>query len=432
MHRPAYDPPLFNHDVEEAVAASLKEASQRRDPTIAVIGERGVGKSSLINSLRGLRPGDFGAARVGADEVVTSDQMGAGAYYRDAGLIYQDIPGCRGNQVDVDMSCEYIKRYELDKADCCLFVYVAVVNVDAISCARLLQEKGVPVYFVRNKIDGDCANEVEDGNEVDAEAAMVSIRHRAHEQMRAKDCLDFADDDHIFLVSAKYSNAVQCSPPKFDFERLKKALQTSIRYEMRRAQVGDIFTKNAKGLASKRADECRGLVSDYIIASAASGAIPVPGVSQVGDIAILARASEVFQRIFCLTEAQLPGGALAGFGTYLTLKVTTSVPAIFGAAQLANWAADGIAWVPVAGIPFSMVLGSCVSAIGMWLTLSAVISRLEEVAAAAYEVFMNAKLDNLDENHRCLKSLVDSLFPVVETEESLNQSLQTHQSGLES
>jgi len=281
------------------------------------------------------------------------------------------------------------------------------------------------VCFVRNKVDIDCTNEIEDGNAGSEEAALLDIRNKAYAQMQEKGAAQYANDDQLFLLSAKYAHAVQPDQPKYDFDRLRHALHSSIKDEMKRSQVKQIFSKNARALASCRADECRILVADYILASAASGAIPVPGVSQVGDIAILAKACGEFQRIFCLTEAQLSAPGMAGFGTYLALKMGTSIPFIFGVSQMANWAADGTSFVPVLGIPLSMVLGASVSALGMWLTLTAVVSRLEEIGAATYEVVMNLRHDNIDERHVELQTLVDELFPQSETEQSVGRSFGT-------
>lgn len=427
---PAYDPPLFNHDIEEYVAQSLREAAEKKDPHIAVIGERGVGKSSLINSLRGIRPNDVNAAQVGADEVVTEEQMTTGAFYSDAGLIYQDVPGCRGNELALGMGQEYIDKFKLNEADCCLFVYTSVINVDAIECARLLREAGVTVCFVRNKVDVDCSNEIEDNGAASAEVALDKIRERACSQLSSKEASEFAVPGHLFLLSAKYAHAVQHSPPRFDFERLRQTLHCSIKDTAKRSQVKEIFAKNAAALAARRAEECYSYVCDYTAASAASGAIPVPGVSQVGDVAILMRACEEFQRIFCLSEAQLTVPGMAGFGTYLALKISTSLPCVFGVAQIANWAADGTAWLPMLGIPLSMLLGASVSAIGMWLTLSAIISRLEKISADAYEVVMHSRSHDEAGVQAMLKRRVDELFPEQETEASLEGSLDGVSAGM--
>mmetsp|Transcript_48356 Transcript_48356/g.138120 ORF Transcript_48356/g.138120 Transcript_48356/m.138120 type:complete len:449 (+) Transcript_48356:60-1406(+) len=391
---PSGDPPglndtLFNPQVKRWVADSLREADQREDPRVVVIGERGVGKSTLINSLRGLRPGDPGATCVGADEVVTDDQLRGGALYRHAGLLYQDVPGCRGNSVEVGMGSDYIARFRLDTADVCLFVYVSVLNSDIIDCARILQERGVPVYFVRNKVDIDCQNELEDGNAASESQAHEAIRGRAYQQLRALDFEEHADEGHLFLLSAKHAHAVAADPPKYDFSRLKASLVSGIRDQAKQAQVRQIFLKNAKALALCRAQECRRLMSYYVLASAAAGAIPLPGVSQVGDLTIITEACEAFQRCFCLTEAQVSATDIAGIGAYLTLKIATSVPFILAISQAANIVVDGIAWVPVFGIPFSIVVGSSVSSIGMWVALTTILDKMTDVAAAVYDFEMN-------------------------------------------
>jgi len=408
----ALDDRLFNPEVRRWVEDCLREAEQKEDPRVVVIGERGVGKSSLINSLRGLKPDAPGAAKVGADEVVCKEQSDGGAFYRDAGLIYQDIPGCRGSELDVCMGDEYINRFNLNTADVCLFVYVAVLSTDIIACARTLLEQGVAVYFVRNKVDVDCRNEVEDGNAASEEEALAMIRQRAYTQMATKGLQGQVDDTHLFLISAKYMQAVGVEPPRFDFKRLKAALESSIRDEAKRLQVKQIFLKNAKALAECRAEECRQLLPNYVVASMAGGAIPVPGVSQFGDVAILAKACQRFQWIFCLAEAQVSKTDLAGIGAYLMLKVSLSLPFILTVSHTASaCAALGIAWIPVVGIPFSMVVGAGVSGVGMWMSLLTIVEKMREVAEAVYAFELEGGRGGAASGSAALWGLIDGAFP---------------------
>jgi len=407
----ALDDRLFDPEARRWVEDCLREAEQKEDPRVAVIGERGVGKSSLINSLRGLRPGVPRAAGVGADEVVCKEQADAGAFYRDAGLIYQDIPGCRGSELDTCMGDAYIRRFKLNTADICLFVYVAVLNADIIACARTLLEQGVAVYFVRNKVDVDCRNEVEDGNAASEEDALAMIRQRAYAQMSAKGLQGQADEAHLFLISAKYIQAVGAEPPRFDFQRLKAALEGSIRDEAKRSQVKQIFLKNAKALAECRGNECKQLLSCYVAASVAAGAIPVPGVSQVGDMAILAKACQQFQWIFCLAEPQISTTDLAGIGAYLMLKTSLSLPFILAVSNAGLACADGLAWVPVVGVPFSMVLGAGVSGVGMCVALSIVVEKMQEVAEAVYAFELEDRPGAAASGSAALRGLIDGVFP---------------------
>merc|ERR1719215_658619 len=70
------------------VPSFLEDVGYERTINIAVFGASGTGKSSLVNALRGKRPGDTDAAPVGVQETTTepvhynlidSDQM---HYYR--------------------------------------------------------------------------------------------------------------------------------------------------------------------------------------------------------------------------------------------------------------------------------------------------------------------------------------------------------------
>jgi len=260
------------------------------------------------------------------------------------------------------------------------------------------------------KVDIDCDNEVEDGCSKSTEEALRKLRQRAYEQMHQHGLGDLANEKHFFLISAKYKNAVV--RPKFDFERLKYSLQTSISDEARCRQVELLFAKNARDLAHSRAEECRALVSSYVLAAASSGAIPVPGVSVAGDVAIVVAACRQFQYTFFLEDSQLGAPEFAKIAMYLSAKVAASIPLFFGVTCAASAAADGMIWIPLAGIPISVAVGSSVSAVGTHLTLHSIINSLERVTQAVYEAMMHCRSGSLTRDMDQVRSLIDELFPV--------------------
>uniref|UniRef100_A0A8D0BDY3 IRG-type G domain-containing protein n=1 Tax=Salvator merianae TaxID=96440 RepID=A0A8D0BDY3_SALMN len=121
------------------------------DPTqvqldVAVIGEAGSGKSSLVNALRGVDSGDPDAAPTGAIEVTQR----AKAYVLPAvpNLYLWDLPG-------LGLTEEDVRRLDLSRYDSFLLVASERYR-HAHSClARAINGAGKQVFFVRSKIDVD-------------------------------------------------------------------------------------------------------------------------------------------------------------------------------------------------------------------------------------------------------------------------------------
>jgi len=101
----------------------------------------------------------------------------------------------------------------------------------------------------------------------------------------------------------------------------------------------------------------------------------------------------------------------AGIGTYLTLKLGLAFPVIVAVSQCTTAVVDGMAWVPVLGIPFSIVVGAGVSALGMWVALMTIIDRMEEVAEAVYAFELNGQLGEAAPYKATLQGVIDDAFP---------------------
>lgn len=248
-------------------------------PVIGFIGKRGVGKSTLMNSLMRKRPQDPGAAKVGADEVVTDEQLGEGASYNYAGMILRDVPGCEGSLVEAQMGESYIKEFKLDQMDGIVFLYTSVMEPRMVQCATQLRGFGIPVFIVRNKVGQDCRNQLEDGNFDTQQEAFDNIRQRAENQIASIDGgRHFVENNLLFLIEAKYEHAVRQIPPQqpfqHDFHRLKEAIATHMRDEATAAIVDSIFKMSVSKLAQMRSDQCRAIVWKYTLAGMGSGAMP--------------------------------------------------------------------------------------------------------------------------------------------------------------
>ncbi|KZT00042.1 uncharacterized protein LAESUDRAFT_764951 [Laetiporus sulphureus 93-53] len=124
----------------------------------AVAGGAGSGKSSLINSLRGLRKNDAGAAPVGTTE--TTDTI---TRYDDSDaslpFVWYDIPGAGTLNVPAE---QYFSDQGLYIFDCIIILIgdrMTEIDIDLIrNCARF----NIPSYIVRSKTNQHVRNIMEE------------------------------------------------------------------------------------------------------------------------------------------------------------------------------------------------------------------------------------------------------------------------------
>lgn len=180
-----------------------------------VMGRVGVGKSTLINSLRGLQARNADAAPVGIGHTTRSPKPynfvgDVATLTRNMARLW-DLPGA-GTK---DWPCStYIRDAGLRHFDGVLFVTSDAFSEVEASLMQQLQEFKVPYYLVRNKVDQDVANNAED-NGRSLEASLAEIRHELFQQG--------CDPSRTFLISAKHP---QCAD--FEFGLLLRTMANDV------------------------------------------------------------------------------------------------------------------------------------------------------------------------------------------------------------
>lgn len=180
-----------------------------------VMGRVGVGKSTLINALRGLRARSPEAAPVGIGH--TTRQPKPYNFVGDVALLTRnmarlwDLPGA-GTK---DWPCaSYVRDAGLRHFDGVIFVTSDAFSELEAALMRQLQEFKVPYYIVRNKVDQDVANNAED-NSRSLEESLAEIRHELFD----RGC----DPTRTFLISAKNP---QCAD--FEFGMLLRTMANDV------------------------------------------------------------------------------------------------------------------------------------------------------------------------------------------------------------
>uniref|UniRef100_A0A8C1SUR5 Immunity-related GTPase family, q1 n=1 Tax=Cyprinus carpio TaxID=7962 RepID=A0A8C1SUR5_CYPCA len=187
---------------------SLLEVFDRLKIDIAVTGESGAGKSSLINAFLGLNPDDAGAAPTGAVETTKEATMYQHPNFPHVRL--WDLPGMGTPSFE---SKSYVKTMNFDLYD----MFMVVISE---------RQQKKPYYFIRTKIDNDIQSQ--------RKKKKFSEIH-VLDQMR-QDCKKYLKekklDPHVFLVSA-------IDTQKYELQKLTDTLKDEV--SQLRAEVFSSF-----------------------------------------------------------------------------------------------------------------------------------------------------------------------------------------------
>ena len=143
----------------------------RNEPVkLAVTGKSGVGKSSFINAIRNLKPGDAGFATTSCSGN-TTEKATVYEYPGNPKITLHDLPGFGTIKLHTN---EYEKTMKLYKYDYIL-IFVGNIEENDLEIAKKLREMEKPFCFVRSKIDLDILNAKNDGElEKDAVEKIIS------------------------------------------------------------------------------------------------------------------------------------------------------------------------------------------------------------------------------------------------------------------
>ena len=161
-----------------------------------VVGRVGVGKSSIINALRGLTPQSPGAAPVGIGH--TTKQPRPYNFTGEFALLTHnmarlwDLPGAGTKPWP---AATYVKDAGLRHLDGVIMVTSDVFLETEVDLMHRLLDFRVPYYIVRNKVDQDIVN-----NEGDNNASVEETLSEIRQELAGNGC----DPLRTFLVSAKF------------------------------------------------------------------------------------------------------------------------------------------------------------------------------------------------------------------------------------
>ena len=231
----------------------------------AMTGRSATGKSTFINTIRNLKPGDDGFAMTGSGDTTITPKLYI--HPKNDQIAFYDLPGYSSTTFKKE---DYISEMKISDYDFFFIFFNNVLGEDEIWLVGELRKLGKPFALVRTKIDIDIDNAEYDGK--DPEMIQSEIKEKIQIALNANP--ELKDTKGIFLISSR-------KPDLGEMSELMKYVEENIDGFKAQALLFSLDCITKKIVERKYKMLKKRLVVATALAAGVA-AIPVPGV----DIAI--------------------------------------------------------------------------------------------------------------------------------------------------
>jgi len=260
---------------------------------VAVIGKSGVGKSSFINSIRGLTADDveLGAAAVGVKE--TTLEIRSYQHPDNPMLKFWDLPGLGTN---VFPRSTYLSDIDVDRYDFFLLMTADRFFENDTWLGKEIRGRNKKYFFVRTKIGLDISNDRQAHPRTHNEDAVIDeIRCSTQDHLRKDGCGDVP----VFLVDNYEHNKYN------EFEKLKQQIIEDFP-ELKRSALIFSLQSTSEEMIRVKVAELRSRIWKCAALSAAGAAVPfAPGLSVAIDLGIITHEAIFYFRQLGLDSSSL-------------------------------------------------------------------------------------------------------------------------------
>ena len=282
-----------------ALAADMQKKLdnwENEQVNIAVIGRSGVGKSNFINAIRGdVQPDSEVYAPVGYKE--TTDNATPYPHPKNKHLIFWDLPGA-GTKTFPRKKYLSDKRVNFRFYDIYIIMSSERFTEDDTWLAEEIHKLHKSFLFVRTKVDSEIHNdELRLKKKEDPHKVVQIIRDDCKSNLKTFRGFDETRD--LYLIGS-----LQPSHPLLDFGKLCRRAVDGLP-ELK----GDalLFSLNimAPTILEAKIKSLRKRIWGMGVLSAATGAVPIPGVGLAADAALIAREGWFYRKQLGITKADL-------------------------------------------------------------------------------------------------------------------------------
>ena len=263
---------------------------------VAVIGRSGVGKSTFINAIRGNVPPDSAVyAPVGHKE--TTEKAAPYPHPDNKNLVFWDLPGA-GTKLFPRKKYLSDKRVNFRSYDIYIILSSERFTEDDTWLAEEIHKLHKTFLFVRTKVDSEIFNdELRLKENANPQKVVGIIRDDCEENLKTFRGFDKTRD--LYLIGS-----LQPTHPLLDFDKLCRRLVDGLP-ELK----GDalLFSLNimAPAILELKIKSLKRRIWGMGILSAATGAVPVPGVGMAADTALLLAESQFYRKQLGITTTDL-------------------------------------------------------------------------------------------------------------------------------
>ncbi|XP_066575408.1 interferon-inducible GTPase 5-like [Amia ocellicauda] len=276
------------HSVASKLQSHFKTV-QEAELNIAITGESGSGKSTFINTIRGLKQNDKGAAKAG---VFDSTQVPtAYPYPKHPNVKLWDLPGIGTKNYEAQ---EYLTRLDFKTYDFFIIITSLRFTTNHTMLAQEIHKMGRKFYFVRSKIDQDIRNEREDKEPSNFNEIEFLKRMRIDCDTHLKDVMKSC---RVFLIMGKDMSL-------YDFPKLLDTFRDDLPKHKKHIFMTALPNISFQ-MCKKKQKELRKRMWKVALLSAAVSAVPIPGLTVVCNTASLVSELETYYTTFDLDDESL-------------------------------------------------------------------------------------------------------------------------------
>ncbi|XP_046843968.1 interferon-inducible GTPase 5-like [Xenia sp. Carnegie-2017] len=350
---------------------------------IGVTGNSGVGKSSFINAIRGLREDDEGAAETG----VTETTMMATSYPHPTNpkIFFWDLPGIgTPNYPDLPTYCE---KVNLEKYDTFLIFTMKRFTQNDLILAKKVKDLNKSFFFIRTHIDVDYNSEKR-RKAFDEAKMLEKIRTNCWENFQNFD--HGLNENEVFLISNHY-------PTRWDFAHLTQSILDVLPFRQRECltlSLG-VLTSLSTDILKRKADVLRGRIWMIATASAVGALVPLPGLSIAVDVTLITTEMNFYKSQLGLPdensqEFNMLTPAQQNLVRQLCTTSAAQLAKIMATYATSSTVEEMVRFVPIIG---SVIAGG-ISFTSTYLFLQSCVSQSEK---AALEFLHQANIKSVDD-----------------------------------
>ncbi|XP_062911022.1 interferon-inducible GTPase 5-like [Mobula hypostoma] len=254
---------------------------------IAVMGEGGSGKSTLINALLDLDENEEGAAPTGSTE--TTMEITPYAHPTLPNVQYYDFPGFHTPKFPMK---KFMKKTNFSEYDLGIIVTDSRFTENDKLLAEALKKAGKPFYLVRSKID-DTIRAESHKRGYNQENMYRKTREYCVSSLQAAGI----EKPTVFLYSARNLN-------EFDFPELREAVVSNLSETQKNLFI-TALPNTCEAAIERKHKALRPFIQMLSAVSGGIGAVPIPGLSLACDLTLIISGIVFMRKNLGLDEASL-------------------------------------------------------------------------------------------------------------------------------